>query len=168
MKVSMTVSKRGNQGGETQLRCDYTTLGVNRQCRRFLRTWCVVAALGPLFGSVSVLAESDKVETVVEGFNIYAPAFIFEDNFEGLYFGGWLSEADKPHDKIYRCIISGDGNCGQSRVVLSRAELPVPAQHVNDPTLVRLNGHVLMAFTVCRGSCSSQADNEIWLARSND
>jgi hypothetical protein len=148
----------------------------------------LLAAMLPL-GLASTATADRLVEarTLFTGRNIYAPAVIDSAapspnpfapllNVFGRYamwYGGWQSESDEPHDKIYRRVSQDNGTWSEPITVLTPAQLPGPPgfwQHVNDPSVTvtnRLKPYT-MFLTACRNPCGIAEGNEIWSVESLD
>lgn len=87
---------------------------------------------------------------IMQGFNIYSPEIIMQNNQMVMYFGGWMSQSDLPYDAIYRCPLP----------CTSPVEVIAPPYgslvQVNDPTLVQMPaGYWIMYMT---GSTSLDVD----------
>lgn len=116
---------------------------------------------------------AQQPETVVSGFNIYAPDVLATG--EGkvtLLFGGWFGRAQLPHDAIYRCTLSttpgGWGPCGPAAKIADPRNIAASARHVNEPAAEcdAATGECRYAATVCVGPCGKwQELNQIWIGR---
>lgn len=71
---------------------------------------------------------------VLQGFNIYSPEIVLQNNQEVMYFGGWMSSGDLPYDAIYRCPVP----CTTPQEVIAPPFGSLV--QVNDPTLVQMPG----------------------------
>ena len=74
-------------------------------------TFVIALATGGVLAGAAVEVESPTEPIaqfrVVEGYNIYAPLIVqpLGESRRLLYFGGWLTQRDFPHDAIYGCDI---------------------------------------------------------------
>jgi hypothetical protein len=91
-----------------------------------------------------------------------------------MWYGGWQSEADYPHDKIYYRESKDSISWSAPRTVLEPSQLPIANFHVNDPSVVvTLNSitkkiQYTMFYTVCVGTCTKNSENQIWSSVSSD
>lgn len=83
-----------------------------------------------------------SLSLVLQGFNIYSPDIVKQNNQTVMYFGGWMSAADLPYDAIYRCVMP----CTSPVEVLSPPYGNLV--QINDPTLVQMPaGYWIMYMT---------------------
>jgi hypothetical protein len=125
---------------------------------------------------VSILAETIQNKTVFSGRNIYSPSLAY-DSKKGEYqtwYGGWQANSDYPFDRIYYRT-SKDGNSWSgAKTILKPTDLPVAANHVNDPSVIKTINNVTkknqytMFYTVCVSPCKTNKDNQIWSSVSED
>jgi hypothetical protein len=145
----------------------------------------LLAAMLPL-GLASTATADRLVEarTLFTGRNIYAPAVIDSAapspnpfapllNVFGRYamwYGGWQSESDEPHDKIYRRVSQDNSVWSDPVTVVTPAQLPGSHVHVNDPSVTVTNRArpYTMFFTACSDPCGIAEGSEIWSAESSD
>ncbi len=52
-----------------------------------------------------------------------------------MWYGGWQTDADFPHDKIYYRVSADNVNWSEPITVLRPGDVASNAQHVNDPTV---------------------------------
>ncbi len=77
---------------------------------------------------------------VVDGFDIYSPEPVIFNGVPRLYFGGWLSSNDLPHDAIYVADCPyGAGACTNARKVIDAVASGV--YQLNDPSIVLVRGN---------------------------
>jgi len=71
----------------------------------------------------------------VNGYDIYSPDPVIVNGSPRLYFGGWLSASDLPHDAIYAADCPyGSGACTNPRQVIDAVASEL--YQVNDPSIV--------------------------------
>lgn len=79
---------------------------------------------------------------ILQGFNIYSPEIVIQNNQTVMYFGGWMYQSDLPYDAIYRCPLP----CTTPQEVISPPFGSLV--QVNDPTLVQMPaGYHIMYMT---------------------
>lgn len=79
---------------------------------------------------------------VLQGFNIYSPDIVIQDNQTVMYFGGWMSAVDLPYDAIYRCVMP----CANPVEVISPPYGNLV--QINDPTVITMPaGYHIMYMT---------------------
>jgi hypothetical protein len=79
---------------------------------------------------------------IFQGFNIYSPEIVMQNNQTVMYFGGWMSATDLPYDAIYRCPMP----CTTPQEVIAPPYGSLV--QVNDPTLVQMPaGYWIMYMT---------------------
>lgn len=79
---------------------------------------------------------------MLQGFNIYSPDVVIQNNQQVMYFGGWMSASDLPYDAIYRCPLP----CTNPVEVIAPPYGSLV--QVNDPTLVQMPaGYWIMYMT---------------------
>lgn len=105
---------------------------------------------------------------IVAGLNIYSPSkTTFLENRRFMFFGGWLDSEQYGHDAIYACRLVGtDGwyRCADI-TTLKLVDPPTEYTHVNDPEVLEEASERYLVFTACVGSCSSQKNNQVWIAK---
>jgi hypothetical protein len=109
----------------------------------------VAAVCGALW---SPAAAAEQVRAVT-GTNVYSPEpVLFQGCRPRLYFGGWHSDRDAPHDSIYVAdCASGTGACTNVRKVIEAKAAGL--YHVNDPSIVLMPaGYYLMYMTGSMGA----------------
>lgn len=114
--------------------------------------------------------------TIFSGRNVYSPALEYDEpsGYLKMWYGGWQSQSDYPHDKIYYRTSKDGVNWSEPLTVLTSKQLPVANAHVNDPSVVKTLNKVTnrfqytMFYTVCIGRCVQNAENQIWTSVSSD
>jgi hypothetical protein len=126
-----------------------------------------------------VLNDADTVLDMAHlfgGYNVYAPSVVAYKGMYFLYYSGWQTKRDVPHDRIYMRSSFDNRNWSAPVTVLRADEIP-RAFHVGDPSVtvhfneVGRNWQWTMFFTVCEDPCNdevAQWHNQIWSAVSND
>jgi hypothetical protein len=115
-------------------------------------------------------------KTIFTGRNVYSPTVEYDASSDSLkmWYGGWQSSSDYPHDKIYYRTSKDGSTWSAPRTVLSPGRLPIANIHVNDPSVVKIINTVTgrpqytMFYTVCVRPCARNADNQLWTSVSAD
>lgn len=129
-----------------------------------------------LLGACGQAQSAPQVRTIFSGRNVYSPTILF-DSRSGKYkmwYGGWQSQSDYPHDKIFYRESSDASAWSAPTTVLTHSQIPVTNVHVNDPTVVTQVNAVTKAvqytmfYTVCVRPCTRNAENQIWSSVSSN
>jgi hypothetical protein len=115
-------------------------------------------------------------QTIFEGRNVYSPSTTYDADSAvfKMWYGGWQTTADYPHDKIYYRTSRDGSTWSAPRAVLTPSQLPVASTHVNDPSVVKIFNAITkkpqytMFYTVCIAPCRRTADNQLWTSVSPD
>jgi len=118
------------------------------------------------------IPDSPQEPVVFYGRNIYSPTLI-NDGIHKMWYGGWQDEDDYPSDNIYYRTSTDNSSWSEPQTVLTPEQIPVPAVHVNDPSVTKhwnelaASWQYTMFYTVCVPPCN-QSDNQIWSSVSSD
>ena len=138
-------------------------------------TFVIALTTGGVLAGAAVEVESPTEPIaqfrVVEGYNIYAPLIVQPagESRRLLYFGGWLTRRDFPHDAIYECDIGPTVDhaptCSGPHAVITSEALSSPAMHINNPSIryIPQLGLYAVAATVCADSCQNPRDSQVWI-----
>jgi len=133
---------------------------------------CAMIFIGKPLAAQTVISMS----TLSTGRNIYSPTVIYDAqaHIYKMWYGGWQTNADYPHDKIYyRTSTDGLAWTGPT-TVLTPTQVGPSAVHVNDPSVTKIYNAVdnryqyTMFYTVCVNTCTNNTDNQIWSSISTD
>ena len=117
-----------------------------------------------------------KAATIFTGRNVYSPSVEYdaESQLFKMWYGGWQTTSDYPHDKIYYRTSKDGWTWSSPRTVLTPSQLPGSNAHVNDPSVVKITNSVTrqaqytMFYTVCPQPCTGNVRNQIWSSVSGD
>jgi hypothetical protein len=134
-----------------------------------------LAVLALIFVALSVTSADTIISenSMFTGFNIYSPTVIYDNGVYKMWYGGWQTQSDYPHDKIYYRTSTDNVHWSPSITVLTPADIGSNVAHVNDPSVTKhfntTNGQwqYTMFYTICINTCH-QADNQIWSSVSTD
>lgn len=143
---------------------------------QILRLQAAILCAGALVTSCGRAQGGPSTETIFSGRNIYSPSIVF-DASAGKYkmwYGGWQTQSDYPHDRIYYRESKDASIWSAPTTVLVPDQLPIANSHVNDPTVVMQTNaktktvQYTMFYTVCVNPCTKNANNQIWSSVSSD
>ena len=95
----------------------------------------LILLIGMALSFTSGMAQQDSAGTeIFHGYDIYATTIIREDTVWKQWFAGWLSESDKPWDRIYYSESADSGSTWSD----PQLAFTIPNVQVNDPSVLRL------------------------------
>ncbi len=118
------------------------------------------AEIDPLHVPTRVMSSSLPTELGGVGGNIYAPEILYENGVYKMWYGG---QAPDGSDRIHMATSTDGITWNKLGVVIDSAE----ATHVNDPSVVKVNGTYYMYYTDARSIAGTVLDR-IYLATSTD
>jgi hypothetical protein len=129
---------------------------------------------GDAQGQGRLEVSQSRPDVIVSGYNVYSPAILAKeaDRSATLFFGGWLTAIQKPHDALYKCQLDWTGtsweNCYRVQKIANVEDLGTAAKHLNDPTIYceQNTDSCDYAATVCVDGCDAQSRNQVWIGRS--
>lgn len=96
----------------------------------------VTPSVQPSTPEPPAVAAQPAQTVAVSGYDIYSPDPVMVSGTPRLYFGGWLSTADLPHDSIYAASCGYGSSCSAPRLVISAVTSDL--YQINDPTIVHM------------------------------
>lgn len=103
---------------------------------------------------------------IIDGLNIYSPEMLIQNDKLVMYFGGWLTQSDMPHDSIFRVELSSPTTSGTPEKILIPSNGVV---QINDPTLIYMPGGFWLMYMTGSTSLNGElSDQGVYYATSWD
>jgi len=115
----------------------------------------------PRFGNVP---KEPQMKQLTNAYNVYSADVVKQGGQLVMYCGGWMSEADIPHDGIYRAVMPSYKSVTKWDKVLAAGTL----YQINDPVLVHMNGYWIMYLTGNSSFDPEHPINDIYYSTSWD